>query len=286
MLDKKSKVILVVILIVILMVTFGSHFFNFWQAGDLWQYTGSRINRGGDLFGYFSFMEQARQGAWSFFNLYSILPQQPYFVHPLWLVLGKLGAWTGFSNLAIYLLAQALFIVIFVYLWRVFLGKILTSKIVNYVFVLSLVIGGGLFSGAWFYEASNFLILFYSPLFILALSCFLAVLWLALKLIEKKFDWRISLGAGSLSLFLFLNHFYDVVPLVLVLAGLFIFLILNKRELKSYFFFFLIIGMFLLPGAIYYGWIFFTIPGLAEWGSFLQYMRSEPFIFYFVAYGL
>ncbi|MCX6785155.1 MAG: hypothetical protein NTV81_04520 [Candidatus Komeilibacteria bacterium] len=268
----------------LLVVIFASHLAGFLQNSAQAVYSGARYFRVGDLFGYFSFMEQARQGAWSFFNLYSILPQQPYFIHPLWLVLGKLGAWTGFSNLVIYLLAQAALIVIFLFGWWNFIGSLVEQqKLRRFLFIFSLISGG--LAPTWLHEVSTFLILYVNPLFVLALICFLAIIWSSFLTMVSGFSWKISLWGGTAGLFLMLNHFYDLIGLIFILIAFLVWLMIVNGRWGDYLKHLLVVGGLIMPGVIYYGYIFTAIPALAAWAKDNVTLSPGPW-FYLKSYGL
>lgn len=268
----------------LLVLIFSSHLVGWLKSNEQMIYNGARMFRGRDFFGYLSFMQQARDGAWGFYNLYSLLPQQPYFFHPLWLILGKIGLITNWSNLAVYLLAQAALIVVFLFGWWNFINWLTVDlKLARFLFVFSLLSGG--VSYTWLHEVNTFLILYVSPLFALALSCFLLIMWSSLLTLEQGFSWRVSLWGGLAGLGLMLNHFYDIISLIFILIIIGLVAMIRNGRWLDYGKHLLCLAVMIAPAILYYGYIFTMIPGLAEWAK--ENITLSPNLwFYLKSYGL
>jgi hypothetical protein len=136
-LPKKERKFFLIVLIILLVIIFFPHIFGLLQQGDNYWYTGGKMFREYDTYAYYSYMEQARQGRWGFYQLGLLAPQKPYFFHPLWLLLGKAGLITGMSNLAVYLLAQVILIFIFLLIWWNFIKYFFQMKNSENLFLFS-----------------------------------------------------------------------------------------------------------------------------------------------------
>lgn len=66
-----------------------------------------------DSFAYQAWSEQAAQGAWLFQLKYTALPHEPFLFHPLFLLLGRAAAWTGWPLGPLHLAAKTVGVVLF-----------------------------------------------------------------------------------------------------------------------------------------------------------------------------
>lgn len=282
-LPKKERVFFLTVIIILLILIFTSHIFGLLHQSNNYWYTGGKVYREFDVYSNFSFIEQARNGQWGFYVLGLGDQHNPYLTHPLWLLMGKFGAITNISNLAVWLLFQVIFIIIFSLVWWHFIKYLFPeNKLRKFIFAFSLFAGGFY---TWLHETNTFLILYFNPMHIVSLIFFLAIIWLALKFVLEKNKRSYAIWSGILSLVMFLNHFYDTISLIVVLTTFIFIIIIKKYNFLNYVKYLLIIGLITLPGVIYYIFIFTTIPAYVS-AATACITRSPAFIFYFKSYGL
>ena len=101
----ESKFVFLIIIILALLILL-PHFFGLTLQNEDRIYLGGKMFRTFDNLAYFSYIEQAREGFWGFYQLGLSIQQQPYFFHPLWLAIGKFALVTNLSNLAAFLISQ------------------------------------------------------------------------------------------------------------------------------------------------------------------------------------
>lgn len=186
-------------------------------------FLGRRVINSEDVYTYVSFIEQSRQGAVLFKNLYTSEPQAPSLLRPSYLIIGKVAQATGMSSIVAYHAARVvLSIVFFVILWQ-FLSNFFEDKNKRLVaYALALTASGiGVFVERWLSqsidlwmpEAITFLALFEAPHFILSLILLLAGYHFFLKYLSSR---KPSPLAWSMIIFFILSveHPFDIVVVV------------------------------------------------------------------------
>lgn len=78
-----------------------------WVVQGDQQFFANYVGSPSDSYAYYALIEQSRQGAWLFLNTFTFEAQAALWIHPLWLVLGKLAWASGLSSIAIYHIARA-----------------------------------------------------------------------------------------------------------------------------------------------------------------------------------
>ena len=227
-----------------------SLFFWFWQDAHRPVqsiYLGTQYVNWMDTPVYYSWINQAKNGAWSFYDLFTSEPHPPFFFDIFWLTLGKLAKIFSLSVIVIYQLAKIalipFLIIVLYYLVAYFFSSVKTRMLAILFVIFASGLGGLLIIAAnlspvflgwlptmdtWAADGFNFFILFHSPHIMLALGLMLLIFLWTLIALEKK-QWRYSIYAGLAALILFQFHPYDIVTTILVMAG-FVLLLMVKNE--------------------------------------------------------
>jgi hypothetical protein len=177
---------------------------------------------------YLSWMRQYADGAWVQRNLFTTEPQSGHMVNLFYLLLGKIGGWTGLPLILVYHAARVLAGLAFLgMVWRMATLTITECRARRVAF-LTVAIGSGLgwvpalwdrgFAGpvdTWQPEAVSFLCVYLFPLFAVSLTLMLGVL-VGLLEAERSGSLRPALGAGLCGFLLGNIHTYDVVTLAVV----------------------------------------------------------------------
>jgi len=272
-------------------------------VGQSQYYTGMRFAGGGDKMVYFSQMEESRQGAWLVHNLYTTELQTKLSFSPLWVLLGKFGAITGLSNLAVFELFRLLFGLIFLLLIYLFISRFIKQvkwRKITFLMV-SLASGLGIFtiSNNWdeehlfkhigadlgISESNTFLTLMHSPLFILSQIIILIIFWWLIERLAKA-GWREVILLGLLVLFLGIIHPYDLL-IIYPVGGVWFLLkcFKNKKFFVKIFCKLLIIGAIGALAAVYFYWFKLDNPAFGVWLA-QNVTLSLPWNNYLVGYGL
>ncbi|MFC1662551.1 hypothetical protein ACFL04_00070 [Patescibacteria group bacterium] len=255
---------------------------------------------------YYSYINQASNGAWLFENLFTSEAQEPSLFHPLWLVGGWLKNLTTLSTPMTFHLMRALASIFFlwiVYRFLIWLG--LDKDRRRWAFVI-VVFGSGL--GAWltpwpellnyksFYstdiamaEANTFTTIYHSPLFPLS-QALIVLIFQTFITAFRKVSKKLLLGTGMLVFAVALMHTYDLITIAVVLVMYVIFMLLRDQlsspaELLRYFKYGLIILLFSLPAIIYFLIVIQNQPAIAGWIE--QNITKSPSVWaYLLGYGL
>jgi hypothetical protein len=256
-----------------------SLFFWFWQnahrpAQSI--YLGTQYINWQDTPVYYSWINQAKHGAWTFYDLFTSEMHPPFFFDIFWLTLGKLAAIFSLSEIVIYQLAKIvlipLLIITLYYLVAYFFSNAKTRMLAIIFVVFASGLGGlllvthSVFSPAltgltstmdlWAVDGLIFFTLFHSPHFMLALSLMILIFLWTLLAIEKK-QWRYSAYSGLAALILFQFHPYDAPTTILVMFAFVVMLIIKNKKvdwfnLKHC----LLVLMISSPSLIYHWWTY------------------------------
>ena len=275
------------------------------QPGHI--YTGLTGELWSDQVVYFSWINQAREGAWLFKNLFTAEEQQPSFFHSLWLGLGKVANLFSLSTPIIFHLARLFLAGLFLFVLYFFIGRLVVKQGTRLLMLLVIGLGAGW--GWLFYVFKVYQLVFtkyavfhilpvdvywaeffalrsmwHSPLTILSQLLLLLIFWCFL-VNYKRFTWSSFIVVGGLILFLSFVHPYDIFT---VFGVLFIFFILRfwqskKLEWRNWL---RVVGwaLFVVPAVIYFLWLFTTQPAFAGWWQ-QNVPFNHTFFSYFLGYG-
>lgn len=188
---------------------------------------------------HLAWMRQAAEGHWLFTDRFTSEPQQPQFVHLLFLLLGKIAGLFGGSYTALiwtYHLARVLFgwvLLVLVYVLAAYLYEDRhTRELAAWSVALSsgagwflnTVRGPGAYScdfvigpGLVMPEAITFTSLLIFPLFAASLVAIVVLYLLLLRALDTG-QVRLAIGAGVAGLVLANIHSYDILPVYAVIA--------------------------------------------------------------------
>lgn len=254
--EKKVFTSTVIILLFLIIIT---HLVGYFNANEEYYYIGSQPTRRGDLPGHFSFIIQAQQGNLLFKNLYNSQEQRALFFHPLWLVMG----WTSKifnSILFTYQFYKVIFVLLFCLAFRKFLKRFFDLEKNIWLFPFC-IFAAGFFS--WYIEKDTFLNLYYSPLFVLVLVLFILIYYAVWSYFERQRNKEL-ITIFSLSLLLFVVHFYDSISLLVIIFLWSIYRYLRDGKFKQLWPA-LVVLLATLIGGIYYFYIFSNEPALTRW---------------------
>jgi hypothetical protein len=232
---------------------------------------------------YFSYLDQAREGRFLFYNQFTSEGQPARLFFPLWAAGGYLGELINLNNQAIYLILKLLLAAGLLYLLFRFFEFLLPDKDWIWTAWLMAVCGGG--SLAWG-QAHDFLFMsLLNPLVILALILILGIFWLTVLFLKQP-NYLVSLSAGLLVLLLTLIHPYDALMVFIVLS---LQIVLIARftpvNLKKYLIHYLIILLGIFLGYLYYFYLFYNFPAFAGWLS-QNVLPHKGLVWFVKAFGL
>ena len=226
---------------------------------------------------YFSYLDQAREGQFLFYNQFTSEGQPARLFFPLWAVGGYLGRLFSLNNQKIYLILKLVLAAGLLYLVFRFFEFLLNpafsgAKSNNWTSPeqgwfwpawLLTIFGGG--SLAWG-QAHDFLFMsLLNPLVSLALILLLGIFWLTAFFLKKP-NYLISLAAGSLALLLTLIHPYDGLAVFMVLSlQIVLTAVFRPASLKKYLLHYLVVLAGIFLGYLYYFYLFHNFPAFAGW---------------------
>ncbi|MDP3770828.1 MAG: polyprenol monophosphomannose synthase, partial [bacterium] len=210
-------------------------------------YTGVHALASGDMAVYGSYIEQIRDGRWTFVDLFTSEWPQRSFLNIFWLPVGLIARIFRLPTVLAFHVPRLLLIVPFILFLSRFVAAFLRKpiagfpiRVVRRTALLFLAFSSGL--GAliaegitsilagrwrsgydfwpmdlWVAESNTFLTLFQSPHFIASLWLLLFIILAALHAAETK-RWRWSIGGGVAALALFQFHPFHVPTIALVLV--------------------------------------------------------------------
>lgn len=228
---------------------------------------------------YYTYIDQAREGKWLFYNQYTSEEQKNVLFFPLWAIGGRIGNFLHLDNVQVHLLLRLLFGFLLLVLLYDFIFYVLKVKeLANWCWLLTI------FSGSitGFNLCSNtFFVIYSNAMQILALILIIVLFKLLLVYLATRKPFYLILS-GILACFLVLNHPYDGLLILLVLS-LYLPLIawLNCKLFFVYLKYYCVIISSLIPGFLYYIYIFFNETALRGWllqNSLL--IEKTPFLFH------
>lgn len=222
---------------------------------------------------YYSYIGQVKEGNFLLDDLFTQEGSQAQLFNPFWLVVGLSARLFNLSPLIAYQLWRILLLPLFLLVLYKFCAYFFNDKnerIKKYAFLFLLLAGGwGGFVrmlSPEFYsqkihftldllvaEASNFLILFYSPHFLASLILLITTYYLWLLAMEKQ-SLKLAVYCGLSALGLFSFHPFFVLPVYLIPGVFLLFYFGSQRKIiwPAVWSYLLLIAIS-LPGVLYYG---------------------------------
>ncbi len=283
----KQTVFSIIIAVIVLILTNVSVLLPVIMPLDHLVFLGRRTINSQDVYTYVSFIEQSRQGAFLFKNLYTSEPQTPSLLRPSYLVIGKIAAVTGMSSIVAYhaariVLSGIFFGVLFLFLTHFFTDK--QKRLAAFALITTASGIGFLISqwvpnsiDLWVPEAIPFLTLFEAPHFILSLILLLTGFHFFLNYLkDNKANSLIWVSVAFL--FLSFEHPFD---LGVIVPTLFITALWNKLPIKKA----LTVSILGGIGLLYQVFAVITNPILGSW-QIQNVLPSPQPISYITGFGL
>jgi len=233
----------------VMALTVGPLVYGWLLTPDDFVFTGTHFVSYDDWFVYYSYLEQARQGNWLFFNLFTSEPHAPV-LHLEWLAVGLFAKTFNLSNVLAFNAARLLVIPIFFIVAYCFIAHLFDDKKKRRVAALLLAFGSGLgflfisqllvypanFANGsfhwpidwWVPEATTFLTLYYSAHHTISLGLMLLI-FLAFTLAVSSRKARYSVLSAAATGVLFFYHPYHVMSVLAVSAAYGIAVVLRDR---------------------------------------------------------
>lgn len=150
-------------------------------------FTGYSYESIGDIFVYLNFIEQAKNGAMLFTDMFTPEPHDPVLFHVLYFVIGRFARWFSLSPLVAWHAARILLIAPLIILLERFLRCLPWDTVTRRVAFVSVLVTGAL--SITFSEASTFTSLLYSPTQIGTILCTLLFFHLFLRSVQGPVPW-------------------------------------------------------------------------------------------------
>lgn len=248
----------IVLIFFIVLISFNDFYGNL-RSNDQYQY----YHPDQDCNVYNSYLDQAREGQFLFYNQFTSEEHPPLLFFPLWFIGGNLGRILGLENLFIHLLLKAVIFLFFAILLIKFLKLFLINKNNLKLAWLLCLFGGGifipLFNETVFSSGLN------NALTLLALFILTVIFYQLIQYLQTSKAKYITYSF-SYCLLLTLIHPYDFLIIFFVFSALIIFL-LFFYQIKFYHYlkFYLISLAGLLLGISYYLYLFLIHPAFSGW---------------------
>ena len=215
------------------LVTLAPYLFGQALTPEGYQFQGNTVLAPGDPNVYYSYIEQARQGAWLMRDVFTSEAHPATLWQPVWLVLGWAAKLTNLSTPAIYAIGRLITVGVFLLVARWAVRTTWSDRLVRRVGLLLLVVGTGLsgiivvFQGGspeallqlppdvWVSEMSTLLSSWASPHFLLVTSGYLFVL-LSVESFSSQLWTRRWLVVGMVSLLTLSIHPFHVITWVTI----------------------------------------------------------------------
>ncbi len=257
-------------------------------------YLGRKAINTNDTYTYIAFIEQARQGRLLLENLYTSDPQTPTLIRPLFVVLGFIAQFTGFSSVQAYMFAKLVLGIVFCFVLYHFLKRffhgsyervaafsiVLFSTGLGYIFRFAFPLSSDL----WIPESNTFLSLGEAPHFILSQTLMLLLFMFLIDGVEKRKYGNFFL-ASFCALILSLEHPFNIVTTFVVTIFLLCYFLYKKVLSKN-----LLTGMGIVLGAQIVGVLYQAYQThynsvLSSWQQNNQLPSPSP-INFIVGFGL
>ncbi|MBU2529728.1 MAG: hypothetical protein KKD35_01710 [Elusimicrobia bacterium] len=221
-LNKKDYKIIIIVAVVILLISFSIPFYFKVNTPDGYLYNWRVSYSHNDSYGYYGYIDQAKEGHFLFRDLYQSDSSYIIFNY-FWLGLGLIARLFGLSAITIFYLSKLIFIPLFLFIFYLFLSFFFREKsLVRFAFslgVFGMGFGGfflpfnqilrllgwrGITPVDFMPEATIFSNLLYSPHFIFALTLFVFIILMTLLFLDtRKFKYGVYSGIAGLLLFQF-----------------------------------------------------------------------------------
>ncbi len=275
-------------------------------------YTPNFHRTSGDTYVYMSMIEEARQGAWSFHNLFTSETHPPLLLNPLWWILGFLarfftldtGWWMQIARSAlIFVSVPAIYLTIAIFVKKYaarVLSLILAVSVSGLGYIYYRLVDPSIMpniftvnfystpTDVWLSEAHPLLMFLASPHFQLSLICLLfCFIFFYLGMTDGPKRYLVYSGLFNLALAIF--HPYETVFILFITLPFTFVLIFwpgtGWKKAGGYLAKFALTVLITAPGLLYQLYIFFGQPVFKSWAW--QSMTTSPdYRFYLWGFGI
>jgi len=236
----------------------------------------------GDVNVYFSYLDQAREGNFLFYNQFTSESHPNLLFFPLWFLGGQAAGILHLSNTIIYVLLKIILTFFLLYLLYRLLSYLLKDVLWSRVAWLFAIFTGGSFAWGNLNDLLN--ICYSNSLVVLSLIIILVIFWQIILYCQSNKSFHLIITA-ILSLLLTLIHPYDAILLFLVTGLLLVF-----SACRGYFYFkrYLILAVLIFSGIglgyLYYLYLFSHFTAFRGW-FFQNFLEYEGVWWFIKAYG-
>ncbi len=244
-----------------------------------------------DVFTYWAWFEQGRQGHFFFINLFNTEAQPAVLFHPLFSILGVLGFITDMPNMVVYHLGRVLAGLVFLPVLYLFLtnffAEISKRRLAFLITVFSAGFGSlftSLSTDLWMTESITFLNLHQSVINISALIFILLIFHIALNTFELPKRSVVLVPALLLNL-LIIFHMYDLLIVAGVLGA---YVLVESYRTKNYYWLrnFSYLILLAMPALLWQFHVLNQNVVLAVWATIQTNVPSHETYYYLSGYGL
>ena len=271
---KQEKIFLWGVIIFLILITALPYLYAYWNRPAGHEYLGLHGLTMGDIAGYYSRIEEVRQGNWLMSDLYAGPDTGTRYFNPFWQLIGTLASIFHLSNVFIFQLVRLILIPVFVFiLYRLimfFFAHEFQRKIALVFTIFSSGLGvyfinyfnvsttlKGLYNwpmDLWVPEVNTFLTLYHTPHFVASLCLILGIFILMFLAFEQN-KFKYSIWAGLLLALLIFFHPFHAPTIFMVLFVYVIVVMIKLRRIKwSFISHYLILFAISLPAILYYAW--------------------------------
>jgi len=302
---KKEWLFFIGITVFVIFLTTVPYIYGWYKAPDSHLYLGLHSLTSGDTYVYFSWMEQAKHGDFLAEDLYTGEDQNKIILNGFWALEGWLARLTGLSNIWIFQLSRIFLAVIFlfilyllaVYFWQDVLWRkiffVFMCFASGFGFFISLFLPNSDYTNGiynwpldiWAPESNNFLTMFQSPHLIASTTLIVLILFFGFLAYDKN-NFKYSIIAGIMALFLFEFHPFHMPTIFGVLGAYFIFECIRQKKVVTNHLKHFLIFSFLSSPSIFYYLILSRYDFVTQIRTWQNVCLSPVLWIVFISYGL
>ncbi|MEK9183239.1 MAG: hypothetical protein AAB849_01910 [Patescibacteria group bacterium] len=214
----KNTLFLYFLSLAMIVITTLPYLWNYFERPNDADYTWIGVYNPVDVPGYYSYIEQVRQGHYTFIDLLTGEIQTQRFFNIFWLAVGLIAKGLNITPPIAFQLARILLIPLLVWTLKKTIDFFYPTKHWRYLLTASLFVSGP--SALMVPEATPFASMFFSGHFLLS---WILLLWSIMLIIDsfRRQSWYCAFGAGFINLLFFQFHpYYAPLIFLFVIASL------------------------------------------------------------------
>jgi hypothetical protein len=181
---KKEWYFVIFIAIILIVVTTAPYIYSYVMTPNNFYYSGTNWTGNGDMYVYYSMIDQAREGHLLFENKFTSEPQNSALFQPLWLVMGVVAGLFHLSNFVIWHLARIFLTVVLMFVGYLFIAYFFPDRLKRGIALVLFAFSSGI--NTVYAESTVFTSVFHSPLLILSLILLILTFLFILLALERK----------------------------------------------------------------------------------------------------